>query len=131
MMTDELKPGIKTTLEEVVTIELTAPSIGSGGLMVYATPAMIRLMEHASWSSVEGCMQEGYSTVGTSMNVRHISASPVGAHIRCECELSEVDGRRLVFKVAAYDESGLVGVGVHERYIVNTDRFMAKAAGKL
>ena len=122
----ELKTGIKCIKEETVTEELTAASIGSGGLPVYATPEMIRLMENTAWSSVEEYMDEGCSTVGILMNVSHVSASPVGAHIRCESELVEIDGRKLVFKVSAYDDSGLIGEGHHERFIISNDKFMKK-----
>ena len=122
----ELAVGIKSIKEEVVTEELTAETVGSGGLEVYATPCMIRLMEHAAWDSVEACMEDGNTTVGTLMDVKHVSASPLGAHIRCEAELAEIDGRRLVFKVAAYDDKGLIGEGTHERFIVNADKFIGK-----
>ena len=121
-----LETGIKCVKEEVVTEELTAEQVGSGGLAVYATPAMIRLMEHAAWLSVEEHMDEGFTTVGTHMDVKHLKASPLGAHIRCESELTEIDGRRLVFKVAAFDDKGLIGEGIHERFIVNTEKFMGK-----
>lgn len=125
-----LKTGIKCIKEDIVTEDKTALVLGSGGLAVYATPAMIRLMEHAAWSAVEGCMEEGYSTVGTLMNVKHISASPVGAHIRCESELVEVDGRKLVFRVSAYDDGGLIGEGFHERFVINCEKFMDRAESK-
>ena len=121
-----LETGIKCVKEEVVTEELTAEQVASGGLAVYATPAMIRLMEHAAWLSVEEHMEEGFTTVGTHMDVKHVSASPLGAHIKAETELVEIDGRRLVFKVAAFDDKGLIGEGVHERFIVNTEKFMGK-----
>ena len=121
-----LETGIKCVKEEVVTEELTAEQVGSGGLAVYATPAMIRLMEHAAWLSVEEHMDEGFTTVGTHMDVKHVSASPLGAHIKAETELVEIDGRRLVFKVLAHDDKGLIGEGVHERFIVNTEKFMGK-----
>ena len=125
-----LKTGIKGIKEEIVTKDLTAVSLGSGGLCVYATPAMMTIMEHTAWSSVEECMEEGSSTVGTLMNVKHLSASPIGARIRCESELTGIDGRRLVFKVTAYDDEGLIGEGVHERFIINTKKFMARAEAK-
>lgn len=126
-----LTEGIKCVIEDIVIEDQTALILGSGGLAVYGTPAMIRLMEHAAWSSVEDCMGEGYSTVGTLMNVKHLSASPVGAHIRCESELVEIDGRKLVFKVSAYDDNGLIGEGLHERFIINSEKFMDRAKSKL
>ena len=127
----ELKAGIKNKGEMTVTEELCANAWGSGGLQVYATPAMIALMENTAWASVEPCMEEGRSTVGTKLDVSHLSASPVGAHITCESELIEVDGRRLVFRVRASDDAGLIGEGLHERFIINTEKFMARTEGKL
>lgn len=126
----ELKVGMKFTREVEVVHELTADAVHSGGLPVFATPMMIGLMENASWSLAEECMEEGYSTVGTLVNVKHISATPVGATVRAETELTEIDGRRLVFKVAAYDDKGLIGEGTHERFIINTDKFMSKTNAK-
>jgi predicted thioesterase len=88
-------------------------------------------MENTAWASVEPCMEEGRSTVGTKLDVSHLSASPVGATITCESELLEVDGRRLVFKVSASDDAGLIGEGLHERFIINTEKFMARTEAKL
>ena len=126
----ELKVGMKFTREVEVVHELTADAVHSGGLPVFATPMMIGLMENASWSLAEECMEDGYSTVGTLVNVRHVSATPVGATVRAETELTEIDDRRLVFKVAAYDDKGLIGEGTHERFIINTDKFMNKTLTK-
>ncbi len=127
----ELKTGIKNSKEMIVTKDLCANAWGSGGLSVYATPAMIALMEQTAWASVEPCMEEGRSTVGTHLDVAHLAASPVGARITCESELVEIDGRRLVFKVSASDDAGLIGEGMHERFIINTDKFMARTEAKL
>ena len=127
----ELQTGIKNKSEVIVTEDITAAAAGSGGLPVYATPAMIVLMEQTAWASVEPCMEEGKSTVGTHLDVAHLSASPVGAHITCESELVEIDGRRLVFKVTASDDAGLIGEGTHERFIINKDKFMARTEAKL
>ena len=126
----ELRTGIKCTKELTVTEDVTAAALDSGGLAVYATPAMIALMEFAAWDSVEACMEEGRTTVGTLMNVKHLSATPVGMLVRAESELVEIDRRRLVFKVAAYDDAGLIGEGTHERFIIDTDRFMTAAEAK-
>lgn len=127
----ELKTGIKNSKEMIVTKDLCANAWGSGGLSVYATPAMIALMEQTAWASVEPCMEEGKSTVGTHLDVAHLSASPIGAHITCESELVEIDGRRLVFKVSASDDAGLIGEGMHECFIINTDKFIARTEAKL
>ena len=127
----ELKTGIKNCTETTVTEELTADAWGSGGLPVFATPAMIAFMENTAWASVEPYMDEGKSTVGTKLDVSHLSASPVGAHITCETELIEVDGRRLVFNVKASDDAGLIGEGTHERFIINVEKFMSRTEAKL
>jgi predicted thioesterase len=127
----ELKPGITGCAEDTVTDEYTALSMGSGGLRVYATPRMTAMMEYTAWSSIEPYMEPGEGTVGTRLEVSHISASPVGAHIRYESELVETDRRRLVFNVKAYDDAGLIGEGRHERFIIDNVRFMEKTEAKL
>ena len=126
----ELKVGIKGIKELAVTEDVTAAALDSGGLAVFATPAMIALMEFAAWASVEDCLEEGQTTVGTLMNVKHLAATPVGMSVRAESELVEVAGRRLVFKVAAFDDKDLIGEGMHERFIINADKFMARTEAK-
>jgi len=127
----ELKCGIRNTKELTVTFEETAASAGSGGQPVFSTPHMIGMMENTAWASVEPCMEEGRTTVGTRIDISHLSASPVGAHITCESELIEIDRRRLVFKVSASDDAGPIGMGTHERFIIDIDRFMENAESKL
>ena len=102
-----LKEGVKGTQEIMVTEENTAKVMGSGALDVFATPAMIALMEKTAWESVQPYLEEGSGTVGTLMNVKHVAASPVGMKITCETELTKVDGRALTFSVKAFDEAGL------------------------
>ena len=119
--------GEKTLL---VTTENPAAVLGSGCLPVFATPAMITLMELCAAESVGELLDEGFSTVGTAINVKHLSATPVGMQIRCETELVEVDRRRLVFHCRAYDEAGLIGEGTQERFIVENAKFMAKVEQK-
>ena len=126
-----LKEGIKGTQEVVVSEENTAKTMGSGALDVFATPAMIALMEKTAGESVQPYLEEGSGTVGTLMNVKHVAASPVGMKITCETELVKVDGRALTFTVKAFDEAGLIGEGEHERFVVFNDKFQAKADAKL
>jgi len=109
-----------------VTHENTAAQVGAGGVEVFATPMMIALMENAAWRAVANAMEEGYVTVGTLVNVRHLAATPIGQKVRATAELIEIDGRRLVFKVQAFDEQQKIGEGIHERFIVNLERFMKK-----
>ncbi len=121
-----LKPGVTGEATTVVVYENTAARVGAGGVEVFATPMMIALMEQAAWQSVANDLEPGYVTVGTLVNVRHLAATPPGQRVRAAAELVEIDGRRLVFKVEAYDEKQKIGEGQHERRIVNLDRFMKK-----
>ena len=126
-----LREGLKGTKEVIVTKELSAQSVGSGLLPVYATPSMIALMENTAFESVAQYLEEGCGTVGTSLNVKHVAATPIGMKVTCESELIKVDGRALTFSVKAYDECGLIGEGMHERFIITEDKFMAKTNDKL
>ena len=123
--------GLKGHAAEVVTSENTACAVGSGTLSVYATPCLCALMEKAAWSSIAPYLSEGESTVGTQLNITHLSASPVGMHVWAESEVLAVDGRRIELKVSAYDEQGLIGEGTHQRFIVSDSPFLDKANRKL
>ncbi len=126
----ELTVGIKHEMSEKVVSENTAAALGSGLLPVYATPSMIALMEGCCSASVQPCLDEGYQTVGTAVNIKHLSATPLGMMVRVESELIEVDRRRLLFAVKAYDEAGLIGEGEHERFIINAESFLEKTNAK-
>lgn len=126
-----MKIGMKHIIEETVNEHNTAQTIGSGLLPVYATPSMIALMEKCAAECVAPCIEMGKTSVGTHLDIKHLSASPVGIKITCTATLTEVDGRRLVFHVEAADEKGLIGEGTHERFVVDSDRFMAKCQSKL
>ncbi|HAG11575.1 MAG TPA: thioesterase [Desulfotomaculum sp.] len=121
-----LKPGILGKAEKVLEKKDTAPVYGSGSIEVFATPAMIALMENAAFSSVEPFLGGDLTTVGIYVNVRHLSATPVGVKVEAQAELTEVNGRKLVFKVTACDESKMIGSGTHERYVVSRARFLEK-----
>ena len=125
-----LKAGIKGKVEKIVEEDNLASSMKSGLLPVFATPCMVALMEETAWRSVEPYMEEGCGTVGTSVNIKHLAATPLGMKVYCESELTEVDGRRLVFDVKVYDEEGIIGEGSHERFIINNEKFTAKANSK-
>ena len=126
-----LTAGIKGTQEIIVTEALTAEAFGSGTLPVYATPAMISLMENTAYQSVADYLEEGCGTVGTSLEVKHVAATPVGMRVTCETELIKVDGRALTFAVRAMDECGLIGEGVHERFVIMNEKFLAMTNSKL
>ena len=123
--------GIKGYKEITVTKELTAISLGSGDLEVYATPAMIALMEETASESVKPRLEVGQGSVGTCIAIKHLAATPIGMRVRCESELVEVDGRRLVFNITAYDEKDKIGEGTHERFIISNDKFQSKVNSKL
>ncbi len=126
-----LEKGIKGFGELVVNESNTAEALGSGSLAVLATPSMIALMEKTARLSVDPFLEEGQSTVGTLVNVKHLSATPVGMKVTCNTELVEIDRRRLVFHVECSDEKGLIGEGDHERFIIDAEKFMSKASAKL
>jgi predicted thioesterase len=126
----ELKPGLRTELREVVNRQNVASIWGSGALDVFSTPAMIALMEKASVLTAAPFLPEGCSTVGTSVDVKHIASSPIGANIRAEAVLTCVDGRKLSYEVRAWDDKELIGEGLHERFVIDNKKFMEKTEAK-
>ena len=121
---------IKATVNDIVTESNTALSVGSGSLKVYATPAMLALIAKAACAALKGSLDESETTVGTLLNVKHIAATPIGMKVSATAELIERDGRKLVFNVTASDECGVIGEGVHERFIVNSEKFINKTYSK-
>lgn len=122
--------GMKGRAETVVTPENTAAAVGSGLVPVFATPAMIALMENAAVNAVQEALEEGQGTVGTLLNVTHDAATPVGMKVWAEAEITAVEGRKLTYTVTAFDEAGPIGKGEHQRFIIQADRFLAKAQAK-
>ena len=122
--------GLKGRAETDVNEGNTAQAACSGALPVFGTPFMCALMEEAAWKSIAPHLDAGQSTVGTRLEVTHDSATPVGMKVWAESEVTQVDGKRLVLKVAAYDEKGSIGQGTHERFIITDERFLAKCAKK-
>jgi predicted thioesterase len=125
-----LQPGLTGEKTETVTDDNTAESWGSGGLPVYATPAMIALMEGAASDAVDKLLPEGWSTVGTELEVKHLSATPAGLEVRAAAELLEINGRRLRFRVEAFDGVDRIGEGFHGRFIIENEGFLKKASEK-
>lgn len=123
--------GLKGRAETVVSDSNTAQAACSGALPVFGTPFMCALMEEAAWKSIAPHLEPGQSTVGTKLEISHDSATPVGMKVWAESEVIQVDGKRLVLKVAAFDERGPIGQGTHERFIVTDERFLSKTAKKL
>ena len=128
-MSQILVPGIKLTTAKTVGDSDTAAVYGSGLHDVFSTPAMIAFMEQTAMKSVEACLNPGEGTVGTEVRVKHLRATPVGRVVTCTATLTEVEGRRLLFRVEASDETGLIGEGHHERFIIDNARFMEKIRG--
>ncbi|MBR5492668.1 MAG: thioesterase family protein [Alistipes sp.] len=121
-----MEVGLKYESTVVVSQSNTAATLGSGDMDVFATPAMVALMENAAMLAVAAHLPEVSATVGTQMNTSHIKASPLGATITASAELTEVEGRKLTFTVKAWDEKGTIGEGVHTRFVVDRERFLSK-----
>ena len=122
----DMEIGLKFESQTVVSSANTALTLGSGDMEVFATPAMVALMENAAMLAVKDYLPEGSATVGTQINTSHIKASPLGATITASATLNAVEGRRLEFDVKAWDEKGVIGEGTHTRFIVDRERFLSK-----
>ena len=127
----EITVGIKGEAATLVEREDTAKEVGSGDLLVYATPCMVALMEGAACEAIADALSDTQTTVGTALNIEHVSATPVGLEVRAEAEVTAVEGKVITFQVTAFDEAGEIGRGTHKRVIVNTQRFLDKAYTKL
>ena len=126
-----IETGIKGHKEQTVTPAMSAARVGSGLVDVFATPMLVALVEQTCYESVLPHLDEGQGTVGTLVNVAHTAATPIGMRVWCESELVEIDRRRLVFKVKAFDECGPIGEGSHERFIIDTAKFFEKVKAKM
>lgn len=127
----EITVGMKGEASTLVEQEDTAQLVGSGDLLVYATPCMAALMEGAACDAIASVLPEGQTTVGTMLNLEHLSATPVGLEVLAEAEVTEVDGKVISFRLHAFDEAGEIGRGTHKRVIVNSQKFLDKAYQKL
>ena len=127
----EIVVGMKGQVETEVERSDTALEVGSGSLLVYATPCMVALMEGAACEALEGAVPEGKTTVGMELNISHLSATPVGMAVRAEAEVTAVEGNVITFAVSAFDEAGKIGEGTHKRCVVTVQRFLDKTYDKL
>ena len=127
----EISVGMKGSVSTLVEREDTALEVGSGSLLVYATPCMVALMEGAACEAINGALPEDKTSVGIDLTISHIAATPVGMDVRAEAEVTAVEGNILTFQVVAYDEAGKIGEGTHKRAIINTQKFLDKTYAKL
>ena len=127
----EITVGMKGIVDTVVEREDTAKEVGSGDLLVYATPCMVALMEGAACEAIAEALKDTETTVGTALNIEHISATPVGLEVRAEAVVTAVEGKVITFEVKAFDEAGEIGHGTHKRVIVNSQKFLDRTYGKL
>ena len=127
----EITVGMKAEVGTLVEREDTAKEVGSGSLLVYATPCMVALMEGAACEAIEEALGEDKTTVGIELNIQHTSATPVGLEVRAEAEVTAVDGKIITFELRAFDEAGEIGKGTHKRAIVPVQKFLDKAYAKL
>ena len=123
--------GRRGRAETVVTQDNTAQAAGSGLVPVFATPWMIALMENAAVQAVQSALAEDEGTVGTRLDVTHDAATPIGMKVWAEAEVTAVEGRMLTFAVSAFDEAGRIGGGTHQRFIIQTEKFLARTQAKL
>ena len=123
--------GIKGRSDTVVTAQNTADAIGSGLVPVFATPYMIALMENAAAGALLPYLAEDEGSVGIHLNVSHDAATPIGMKVWAEAEVTAVDGKKITFSVSAFDKSGPIGKGTHERFIIKPEKFLAKVQAKL
>ncbi|MDF2839915.1 MAG: thioesterase family protein [Clostridia bacterium] len=129
-MDSNLKIGMKAEIEVVVEQQHTAMAFGSGGVKVLATPMMIGLMEKAALKAVDEHLGEGFATVGTMVNIKHLTATPVNMKARAVAVLTKIEGRKLSFDIEAYDEIEKIGEGTHERYIIEVAKFLKRTEKK-
>ncbi|MBI5667801.1 MAG: thioesterase family protein [Chloroflexi bacterium] len=127
---ETIRPGLTGEKTTTVTEALTAQYLGSGGLLVYATPAMIALMEAAAVTAIDHLLPEGQASVGTALNVKHLAATPLSQMVRARAEVTGVDGRQVTFTVQAWDEQELIGEGTHTRFVIDVARFMERVERK-
>lgn len=127
----EITIGMKGSVSSLVEREDSALEVGSGSLLVYATPCMVALMEGAACEAIAVALPDTKTSVGTELNISHISATPIGLEVRAEAEVTAVDGNTITFQVAAFDEAGKIGEGTHKRVVVSTQRFLDRAYTKL
>lgn len=125
-----LTPGLNTEVEITVSETETAAHLGSGSLAVYATPALVALMENAAVQALEEHLQPGQTTVGGQIDVRHLAATPIGMKVRARAELREVSGAKLIFHIQAWDETELIGEARHVRFVIDTIKFTQKVGSK-
>ena len=128
---DNIKIGLIGESTTTVTPELTARHLGSGGINVYATPAMILLMEGAAVSAIDPLLSDGQASVGVSVSVKHLAATPMGKQVRAQAEVTEVVGRHISFNVKAWDERELIGEGTHVRFVVDLTRYLQRLNDKM
>jgi fluoroacetyl-CoA thioesterase len=126
----ELKLGLLGQVEELVTEQLTAAALGSGLVPVFATPAMVALMEHASVNAIQSCFSPGQTSVGVEISIKHLAATPVGMRVRVHAEVIAVEGRRVSFKVEAWDEREKIGEGTHVRAVIDQAKFIQRVNEK-
>jgi predicted thioesterase len=127
---DTLEPGLIGEARVTVDATNVARAYAPDAVELYATPAMVGLMEHAAMNAVRRFIPDGSATVGTHLEIRHLAATPPGLEVTARAELIEVEGRRLKFRVEAFDPVEKIGEGIHERFIVELARLVGRAEGK-
>ena len=128
---NELAPGLTAELTHIVTDSDTASQWGSGLVPVFSTPSLVGLMESTAVKALSGSLPPGQTTVGGHIDVRHLAATPIGMQVRVRAELTGVQGRKLFFKIQAWDTLELIGEAEHERFVVDEAKFLARVQAKI
>ena len=126
----DIKPGLKGEASMEVRVGNTAVEVGSGSVPVFATPMLVAIMENAAINAIKDHLPQGTSSVGTKVECRHMAATPIGMTVTAQAELVEVDRKRLLFKVEAFDNEEKVGEGEHERFLIDLEKFLGRSAEK-
>jgi len=127
---NELTTGLNAEITLTVTDSDTAAKWGSGLVPVFGTPSLVGLMEAAAVKALDGYLPEGQTTVGGHIDVRHLAATPVGMQVRARAELTSIDGKKLTFQIEAWDEVEKIGEALHERFVISTEKFVARTQAK-
>ncbi|MDD5017030.1 MAG: thioesterase family protein [Eubacteriales bacterium] len=129
-METKLNIGLAAKVEKTVVFEDTAKAVSSGLAEVFSTPSLIALMENAAYTAVQNALPDGFSTVGAAIDAQHMAATPVGLKVWAEAKLIDIDGRKLKFRIMAYDEREKIGEAEHIRYVIDENKFMQKVFAK-
>jgi predicted thioesterase len=125
-----IKPGMKKEFAFQVEEEHSAVHVGSGSLRVLATPWMIAFMERTARQLLGELLPEGYSSVGVRVEVSHLAPTPVGSMVKTSAQVTVIEDTKVYFDLGAWDDVEKIGVGQHQRVVIDEERFLRRVAKK-